>query len=173
MKILLTAQKGVGKSTVVQKFIDLYKGNKTGFVISRMKDREFENQGYFAKTFDGRMEILSHKKLIKSDLIVGDNNNIDIDVVDNFLVPEIKKGLRNNDLIIIDEIGRMQSFSSDFLATVREAINSSNNILATIVFDNEPWSMEFKKHPDVLIIEVTLENRNDLPSKLMKLFNFN
>lgn len=169
MKILLTAKKGVGKSTVIQKFIDRYKDPVNGFVISRMKDRNNENQGFVAQTFDGRMEIFSHKKLVKSKYIIGDNHNVDLDVVDNFLVPEIEKGLLNpSNLIVIDEIGRMEAFSEKFLDVVKEAINSENNILGTIVYEDEPWSIEFKKDPRVKIIEVTLKNRDHLVDELLK-----
>ena len=171
MKIFLTAKKGLGKSTVVEKFVRLYNKPINGFYITRMKDRSNNNQGFLAKTFDGRMEILSHKKLIRSDYIVGDNHNIDIDVVNNFLVPEIKKGLTDNSLLVIDEIGRMEALSESFLGVVREAVSSENNILATIVYEDEPWSLEFKTDPRVKLIEVTLENRDNLPNELLRLFN--
>jgi len=171
MKILLTAKKGVGKSTVLEKFLKLYQGPVNGFVITRMKDRNNENQGFLSKTMDGRVEILSHKKLIKSNFIIGDNHNVNIDVIDSFLVPEIQKGLASSNLIVIDEIGRMEAISSKFLETIKIALDSEHNILAAIVYEDEPWSLEFKRNLNVKIIEVTIENRDQLPHDIFNMFN--
>lgn len=172
MKVLLTAKPGIGKSTVLQKFLELYHGEKHGFVVTRIKDEQGNNQGFLATTLDGRSQTIAHKTQVLSNIVVGNGNKVDIDTINEFLIPELQKAKGTKALVVIDEIGRMQSFSSEFLKEVRNLFDSDIDILASIVFDDEPWSLEFKQHPDVKLIEVTIENRDELPNDLIKLFNF-
>lgn len=172
MKILLKGKPKVGKSTVLQKFIDLYHGSSVGIIIHRMKDSNGFNHGFKAITLDGRGKIIAHRELVNSNIIVGNSHKVDIKAIDEFVVSEISKGLdERKDLIIIDEIGRMQSFSNKFLATVSKVQNSESNILATIVYDPEPWSLEFKNNKHIILVEVTELNRDILPESLSIIFS--
>lgn len=69
-------------------------------------------------------------------------------------------------LELIDEIGRAQSVSQKFLDTTDKLLNSDNNLLGTIVFDDEEWSRKFKLNKNILLIEVSELNRDFLPDIL-------
>lgn len=170
MKILITAAPKTGKSTVLKNLIDQYAAPKSGFLVMRMQDRNHNNQGFLVQTLDGRTEILSHKKLINSDILVGNGHKVDIEVVENFIAVEIEKALEQSDLFIFDEIGRMEAYSGKFLESCRKLMDSEVNFLGTILFDDEPWTLEFKTHPNVLLIEVTEINRDYLPRILQAIF---
>jgi nucleoside-triphosphatase THEP1 len=78
---------------------------------------------------------------------------------------QIQSGLNHpNSLVFIDEIGRMQAFSKKFLHCIDDILSSQVNILGTIIYEDEPWSMKFKTHPDVLLIRVTEQNRAEIPT---------
>lgn len=125
-----------------------------------------------SEIFDNKQRIFAHKTAITSDICVGGKYFVDMKAIDTFVVPEILKGCDDpHRLTFLDEIGRMQSFSPLFLESVRKLLDATTHVLATIVFDPEPWSLEFKQHPGVKIIEVTTENRECLVEELCELFS--
>ncbi len=170
MKILLTGKPEVGKSTILQKVKDGLEKDVFGIVVREIRENG-ERVGFESVNTKGDSKVFSHSSLFKSKFVVENKFFVDIEVIDSFVVPEIKRGLNNPDaLIFIDEIGRMQAFSKKFLRAIDEILNSDSNILGTIVFDPEPWSLEFKKHPEVILVTVTEKNRNDLPDALLTIF---
>lgn len=172
MKILLTGAPGVGKSTVLKRVREQYRGEAYGIVASDIRDASGERQGFIATNQTGEQRVFAHRSQIYSKYVVGGKYFVDLQVIDHFIVPELEEGLRHpSALTFLDEIGRMQSFSPLFLDTVARLIESRANLLATIVFDPEPWSLWFKSHPRVTLIEVTRENRDLLPNHLLSLLN--
>lgn len=171
MKILLTGAPKIGKSTIIQKLLNDFTGSVHGIVVSRMYDENGMNQGFQAQSLsDKSVRTVAHRSLINSDIVVGNGHKVDIQAIDDFVVPEIENGIRENTLTVIDEIGRMQSHSSLFLETVERLLNSECPVLGTIVFDDEPFSRPFKNHPSVILARVTLENRDILPELLHIIF---
>jgi len=67
----------------------------------------------------------------------------------------------------------MQCFSEEFLGTVKGLFESDLNLLATIVYEDEPWSIEFKRNSNMVLVEVTKENRNKLSEILLLIFSNN
>jgi len=171
MKILLTGKPGVGKSTILQKVKHGLEKGFTGIIVREIRENG-HRVGFESVNPKGERRIFSHAFLFKSEFVVGKRFFVDIEAIDSFVVPEIKRGLNDPDaLLFIDEIGRMQAFSENFLSTIDEALNSDADILGTIVFDPEPWSLKFKEHPQVILVTVTQQNRDDLPDALLTIFN--
>lgn len=171
MKILLTSLPGTGKSTIIKKVIDTYSGEKYGVMALEIRDENNNRLGFKAVNLEGKRKVFMHKTDIKSDVIVGGKYYVDVEVLDTFVTNELKKGLNKEKiLILVDEIGRAQSNSNVFLETVRELLDSNSNLLGSIVYDNEAWSLEFKLHPEIILIEVTEVNRDYIPEILVRVF---
>lgn len=171
MKLLLTGSPGIGKSTVLKKVAADLKISKYGIVAKEIKNDQSQRMGFEAVALNGNSRVFAHKSLFKTELTVG-KYYVDIKAIDDFVVPELKKGLnKNKTIVFIDEIGRMQSFSKEFLNTVKDLFSGKSNLLATIVFEDEPWSLEFKKHPNAIMIEVNIKNREYLPEILETVFS--
>ena len=165
MKIFLTGQPGVGKSTVCEKVKNGFTGNKFGVVAREIRDDSKSRIGFEAVNMGGQTKVFAHTTDITSKIVVGGKYFVDLGVIDGFVTDELRKGLMDKKaLVFVDEIGRMQSFSKDFLDTVNLFLSSESNMLATIVFDPEPWSLEFKKHKEVVLINVSEVNRGLLPN---------
>jgi nucleoside-triphosphatase len=64
-------------------------------------------------------------------------------------------------LIVIDEIGKMECFSSLFRELVRECLDSPVPFLATIALRGTPPIEQIKGRPDVKLITMSHENRNE------------
>lgn len=171
MKILLTGKPGIGKSTILKKVAGDLKMPKYGIVAEEIRNSEGQRVGFESVAFDGRSCVFAHKLAFRTEFAVG-GYFVDINAISDFVVPELRKGLnKHNSIILIDEIGRMQSFSFKFLKTLRNLFVNKSNLLATIVLEDEPWSIEFKKYPGAILIEVNEENREYLADILNIVFS--
>ena len=125
---------GIGKSTILKKVADVLKMPKYGIVARETRKDQNQRIGFEAVALDSRSRIFAHKSLFKTEFSVG-NYYVDVKAINDFIVPELKKGLKNDKaVVLIDEIGRMQSFSTKFLDIVKNLFSSKSNLLATIVF---------------------------------------
>jgi nucleoside-triphosphatase THEP1 len=168
MKILLTGPIRIGKSTLTEKFIQKYPKAMKGFVVHRMKDEQGINWGYKMRTLAGQETIIAHRTLIQSPIVVGNGHNVDVERFEQAALSELTN--TKEELIVIDEIGRMEAYSDTFMTLLTTIFASDQDLLATIVNDPEPWSLPFKTHPKVIVVEVTQENRDKLLSPLITIF---
>jgi nucleoside-triphosphatase THEP1 len=171
MKILVTAPPGIGKSTVIDAVVSQYPGQRHGIVARELLDKTGIRNGFTSiNTLGESRQFMFHTDRPTAETIGGEYD-VDIQAIDAFVVPELQKGIKDPDgLTYIDEIGRAQAKSETFIATLRELFATDNNILGAIVYDDEPWSLEFKQAPGICTIEVTAQNRNALPNILLAAF---
>lgn len=73
-------------------------------------------------------------------------------------------------LLYVDEIGQMQLSSHLFEAFIRQALDSKADFLGTItsVYEND-FTREVKSRPDVIIVEITPQNREEVKGALVPL----
>ncbi|HEY9755195.1 MAG TPA: nucleoside-triphosphatase [Oculatellaceae cyanobacterium] len=167
MKILLTAPPAMGKSTVIGKVVGAFKGTKRGIVAREIRDDDGERVGFTSVKESGDSRQFMFRTKTPNEDSIGGLFDVDLEAVDGFVIPELKEGMQAAcGLLYVDEIGRAQAKSALFLATLREILAGRSNVLASIVYEDEPWSLEFKRHPDVCILEVTPGNRDRLPEIL-------
>lgn len=164
--ILITGAPGVGKTTIVRRIADELKDlNPVGFYTAEIRE-EGTRKGFELKGFDGTTFILSHTK-IKGSHRVG-KYVVDIKAFDEFLdkLRPVKFSAR---VVIIDEVGKMECFSSKFREIISELLDSSIPVVATVALRGGGLISEIKDRSDVDIFEVTHGNRNTLPPYLMSL----
>ena len=105
----------------------------------------------------GERCLLSHQQM-NSPYRVGPYG-IDIRGFENFL-DSISFSNPHNRLVIIDEIGKMECFSSRFKKLVREALDSEKWVIATVAFKGEGLIAEVKTRQDIMLFEITKRNRD-------------
>jgi nucleoside-triphosphatase len=71
------------------------------------------------------------------------------------------------ELIVIDEIGKMELFSKHFRSLVCDALNSDRQVLATIPLRGNEFIRKIKQRSDIHLFEVTLNNRDLLPEAIL------
>jgi hypothetical protein len=86
------------------------------------------------------------------DLFLG---NLDL------LNPEVK-------LIVIDEIGKMELFSSRFRTLLRQILNGKKWLLASIALHGKGLIEDIKRRPDIHLVEVNRINREDLFASILE-----
>jgi nucleoside-triphosphatase len=72
------------------------------------------------------------------------------------------------ELIVIDEIGKMELFSNRFHSLVRDVLNSNKRLLVRIVLEGGGLIQEIKQRSDIHRLEVTQGNRESLPEAMVE-----
>jgi nucleoside-triphosphatase len=174
-KVLLTGPPGVGKSTLLRSVIDKQTCSVGGVLCleSRVDGRRL---GFSAILSNGKTKMFMKKKskdVIRDveDKLVG-RYVVDVKTINDFVAPELQRCLdKLPGFIYIDEIGLAQAYSPIFFQNVRNLFMADCNILATILFKDEMWSLEYKYNPQSWLIPVTVENRAELTAVIHALIN--
>ena len=66
------------------------------------------------------------------------------------------------ELVVVDEIGKMELFSANFREAVSQIIGSGQRVLGTIMLDANPWADAIKRQPQVNLVEVTRANYHQM-----------
>ena len=164
--ILLTSEPKSGKSTAIRKIIHMLgPGNCRGFYTEQVREGS-ERTGFRIRTLGGKSGILASVDS-KSPFRV-DRYGVDLDSFESLCIPEIEDALRSETgkYLIIDEIGPMQLFSDRFRELLSLLPASDLKVIGSIVLRDDAWTAAFKADPEVLLMELTPENRDLLPLQI-------
>ena len=162
---LLTGGPGVGKTTIIKQALDRAPISAGGFYTEEIR-LGGARQGFMIVTVDGQRAVLAHID-IKGPYRVG-RYGVDIEGLERVGVAVIEEAAHECDMVIIDEIGKMELFSPRFQEAVLEAIDSDKRVLGTIMAASHPWADEIKRRPDVMLITVTRSNREQILSEVLR-----
>jgi len=161
--ILITGPPGCGKSTLIEKVINRIEKPVGGFFTREIKDKG-RRVGFSINTLDGREGILAHKS-IRSEYRVG-KYGMNIEDIDTIAVPSlIPKG--KDEIVVIDEIGKMECFSDLFKKTLIQVLDSPNCVIGSIALKGGPFIQGIKNRDDVQVSNVTPETRDSLVEKIL------
>jgi len=162
--ILITGLPGVGKTTLIKKLSDEFKDlHPAGFYTSEIRE-EGIRKGFELVSLEGRRGVLSHID-VKSPYRVG-RYKVDIKSFEDFL-GAISFFDDSTDLVIIDEIGKMECFSDQFKKLIKELLDSEKWVIATIALKGSGLIAEIKKRQDVRLFEITQRNRDSLLREIL------
>jgi nucleoside-triphosphatase len=166
MHILLTGKPRTGKTTLVKKVLQAC-GPGCGGFYTEETTRGGERRGFLIRTTGGKEAVLAEKGL-KSSRRLG-KYGIDLTNLEEIGVAAIEDALRNSDIIVIDEIGKMELFSGAFREAVRKALDSQKQVMGVIHRSRQPFLDAIRARDDVLFLEVNGANNREVWEKLKSL----
>jgi nucleoside-triphosphatase len=152
---LLTGRPGTGKTRLIKQAIAEVSVTAGGFYTEEIRSQGIR-QGFRLITLDGQDTILAHVK-IKSRYRVG-KYGVDIDALDRVGVSALQRASQQCELVVVDEIGKMELFSASFREAVLKIIDSGQRLLGTIMLSPNPWADAIKRRPQVKLVPVTGTN---------------
>jgi nucleoside-triphosphatase len=162
--LLLTGQPGTGKTALIEEALGRTRVKAAGFYTEEIRTGGIR-QGFRIVTLDGQEAILAHVDISSPYQI--SKYRVDTAALERVGVSALRRAVQEFDLIVIDEIGKMELVSPQFREAVTRAINSAKKILGTIMFNPHPFADEIKRRPEVEILLVTKANRIEVMEKVL------
>jgi nucleoside-triphosphatase len=161
---LLTGKPGTGKTALIKEALAATKFKRGGFYTEEIRTGGIR-QGFKIVTLDGQEAILAHVGISSPHQV--SKYKVDTDTLDRVGVSVLRRALKESDLIVIDEIGKMELLSPQFGEAVTQAINSGKKVLGTIMLNPHPFADEIKRHPKVEVLLVTRDNRTEVMKEVL------
>ncbi len=159
---LLTGPPRAGKTTLIKQVVADFKGKACGFYTEEIREND-ERQGFQLVTLDGRTVLLSHIDF-NSPYRVG-KYGVNIEGLEEVGVTALLRGQINCDLVVVDEIGKMEMLSLKFRSAIEEMIAANRRMLGTILLHHHTWSDIIKACPEVQLVML---NRNNYSQVLLE-----
>ena len=164
--IFVTGPPGCGKSTVIEKLLARIEKPATGFFTREIREKG-RRTGFSITTLDGKKGLLAHEN-VKSRLKVG-KYGVNLQDIDEIAVPSMMP-VRAGDIVVIDEVGKMECFSSLFRETLIKVIDSDRPVIGSIAQKGDKFIQEIRARDDVLLVPLTKKNR-DAPELISQLLS--
>jgi nucleoside-triphosphatase len=164
-RILLTGPPQCGKTTIVQKVLADFPGRAAGFYTREVRERG-KRLGFEIVTLTGQSALLSHIDF-PGPLRVG-KYGVSLDNFHRVALPVLEADPRV-DLIVVDEVGKMECLSAQFVAAMERIWRGPVPLLATIAEKGGGLIAALKAKPDKILLTVTLSNRDKLPARILEL----
>ena len=165
---LLTGRPGTGKTSLIKQAIAGVKVKAGGFYTEEIRSQGVR-QGFRLVTLDGRSATLAHIN-IHSPYRVS-KYGVDIASLDEVGVSALNQASQECDLVVVDEIGKMELFSVKFRDAIENILNSGKRLLGTIMLSPHPYADAIKHQPQVNLIMVTRTNHQQVLEELRDWFS--
>jgi nucleoside-triphosphatase len=161
---LLTGTPGVGKTTVIRRTLDLLPCTKVGGFFTEAIEEGGRRTGFALADLNGPRGILASVKLSSGPRVSKYRVNVP-DMV-SIGVPALLSALHDAELIVCDEIGRMELFCREFQDAIVRCLDSDTPLLGTIQARRNEFLDDIRAREDVEVVQVTVGNRDGLPQQL-------
>ncbi len=140
------------------------KGIAGGFYTEEIRSQGVR-EGFRLVTLDGQDAILAHVNIHTPYRV--SRYGVDIDNLDRVGVSTLHQAAQQCDLVVVDEIGKMELFSANFREAVLHLIDSGRRVLGTIMLSPNPWADAIKRKPQVNLVTVTRANHQEVLEELL------
>ncbi|MCK4370977.1 MAG: hypothetical protein KAW03_07900 [Candidatus Lokiarchaeota archaeon] len=161
-KILITGPPRCGKSTLISKLIEYYNNEKNytihGFLTPEIRERGDRIGFDIVDIYSGKISQLARVGDFKTKYKLG-KYNVFIQEFDKYIEDNLSLEEKTIDLIVIDEIGRMELFSKKFQDFITNIFSLKISVLATIGLKlSHPIKTYLLNLPSVLLLNLNKRN---------------
>ena len=162
--VFLTGEIGCGKSTALRATLDLLPGAR----VAGLQTYYSEPRGSDVKRLHMRAWGDTEKGTFLAQLPGHDLSRI-APVFDKEGTALLEAAQQRAQLIVIDEIGRIEREAFAYHEALRRCIEGDVPMLCAIRKLKAPWADWIRSHPRVQLMEITEENRDDVPAMAAEL----
>ena len=166
-RVLLTGRPGSGKTTLIKRILNEVPQRFGGFYTEEIRDHG-ARVGFKVVALEGGEAVFAHVDFTTPERV--GKYRLDLSALEAVGVNAIRKAVQGKRLIVIDEIGPMEIRSAPFREAVVDALDSELPVLATIFLRSLPFTDAIKSRPDVELIEVRPNNREELVPQMSEKF---
>jgi nucleoside-triphosphatase len=157
--LLLTGKPGVGKTTLILESMGRLGVRCGGFYTQEIRERG-RRLGFSITSLTGVEGVLAHVDIQARERV--GRYGVNLEDIERVGVRALEEALESCDLIIMDEIGRMELYVPSFRDVVIRCLDSRTPVLGTIQDRKEPFLDRIRERDDVSILRVTESNRDTL-----------
>lgn len=166
MNIIVTGRPGIGKTTVIRRVATLLGDRAAGFFTREIREGG-RRTGFSIETLDGEWCLLAtmHQK---GEPRVGPYRVV-LSNINSVAVPAVMRALTGSQVMLVDEIGKMELMSRAFRDIIMQALDSDGPLVATLSVSKDRFSERIRSRPDVSVLEVSHANREGMAGRIISL----
>lgn len=154
-RILITGAPGCGKTTLIKKVAESISIPYCGFFTAEIR-RQGKRVGFEIESFSAAKAVMSHVDT-KSPYKVG-RYGVDIESINRIAIPEMETAISRKQLLIIDEIGKMELCSEKFKNLITQVFRTNIPFIGTILFRGHPFCEDLKRFAGTEILTLARGN---------------
>jgi nucleoside-triphosphatase len=161
--LLVTGGPGIGKTTLIRRVAERIPCRYAGFYTEEIRVRG-SRQGFRLVTFDGHESVIAHVDFPKAVQV--SKYGVDVPAIDAAIEREAmpQRGIQ---LHLIDEIGKMECFSTTFVSFMRRLLAGDEPVAATVAQRGGGFIAEVKQRSDCELWSLTRGNREDMLERVI------
>jgi nucleoside-triphosphatase len=163
MNVIVTGYPGVGKTTVIEKLAAAL-GSRAGGFLTREVRQGGRRTGFLIESLDGHRSLLARRDR-KGGPRVG-SYRVLVANLEAVGVQSIRHALDTKEIVIVDEIGKMELMSPGFRDIIMLALDSDKTVVATLSMSKDPFSERIRNRSDITMLEVRHDNRDLMASRI-------
>jgi nucleoside-triphosphatase len=87
---------------------------------------------------------------------------VDVATLDRVAMTAMRQAMRESDVVVTDEVGKMELLSPAFRDVLIEVLNSRKRLLGTIMLQPHPFADQIKRDARVRVVLLTRANRQEV-----------
>ena len=169
--LLLTGHPGIGKTTLVQRIVErLGHLALSGFYTEEIRTRG-RRMGFRAVALNGTSGVFAHRHYQTTSQYRLGPYGVHPWMLEHLVLPHLDWQRKRPDLMVVDEIAKMEFLSRPLRETILELLDSPCPVLGTISLRGAGVLKRIRDREDALLIQVTQKNRSVLHGEILRLLD--
>ena len=166
--ILLTGNPRVGKTTLLKKILErLGSLALSGFYTEEVTESGVR-MGFRAVTLSGSSAVFAHKDFHTDPKHRLGKYGVRPELLEHLVLSHLDPLRKEADLIVVDEIAKMELLSQPFRERLLETLDSTCPTLGTIALKGTGLIKRIQRRPDVQLFTLTRKNRSSLGEEILR-----